>query len=297
MDTATLSAFVAVAEYGSFSHAAEALFVTQPAISKRVATLEESLHAPLFDRIGRQVRLTEAGQTLLPRARHILAELRDSQQAIANLAGRVGGTLSLGTSHHIGLHYLPPVLRRFVQSFPEVALDLRFMDSEEVCRAVAHGDLEMGVVTLPPATTPPLHHTPLWRDELCVVVSIDHPLAKARSRPTLRQLAHYPAILPAHRTYTRDLIEQAFAARGVTLSAPLATNPLETIKMLVTVGLGWSVLPVTLLDRELHVLKIPEIRLARQLGIVTHGRRTATRAAHEFRALVEHIVPPTLQRP
>ncbi|MDH4274003.1 MAG: LysR family transcriptional regulator [Gammaproteobacteria bacterium] len=288
MNTDTLNAFVAVAEQGSFSRAATTLFLTQPAISKRVAQLELSLQTPLFDRVGRQVRLTEAGQVLLPRARRILAEMHDSQQAIANLAGQVGGRLRLGTSHHIGLHHLPSVLRRYTQAFPSVELDLHFLDSEEVCQAVARGELEMGVVTLPPIASPPLALFPLWRDELHIVTANNHPLVKIPT-PNLHQLAEFPAILPARRTYTRDLIEQAFAAQGVSLRTTLATNPLETIKMLVSVGLGWSLLPQTLIDKDLHVFDIPHIRLTRTLGIVIHHQRTLTHAAREFHTMVSHI--------
>ena len=119
MDIAALKAFIAVADSGSFSLAAEQLFLTQPAISKRVSALENELEARLFDRIGRSVSLTEAGQALLPRARNILLNLEDSVRALSNLSGEVHGTLRFGTSHHIGLRRLPPVLKAFVQAYPD----------------------------------------------------------------------------------------------------------------------------------------------------------------------------------
>ena len=125
MDIAALKAFIAVAENSSFSLAAEQLFLTQPAISKRVSALENELEVRLFDRIGRGVSLTEAGQALLPRARGILLDLEDSVRALSNLSGEVHGTLRFGTSHHIGLHRLPPVLKKFVHVYPEVRLDIR----------------------------------------------------------------------------------------------------------------------------------------------------------------------------
>ena len=113
MDTNSLRTFITTAELESFSLAAEQLYLTQPAISKRIAALEEELGAKLFDRIGRHVSLTEAGRTLLQRARIILQEVEDSRRLISNLSGTVSGRLSIGTSHHIGLHRLPPVLRRY----------------------------------------------------------------------------------------------------------------------------------------------------------------------------------------
>ncbi|HBK49428.1 MAG TPA: LysR family transcriptional regulator, partial [Pseudomonas sp.] len=131
MDLANLSAFIAIAETGSFSGAAERLFLTQPAISKRIAGLEQQLDVRLFDRLGREVTLTEAGRALLPRAYQILNVLDDTRRALTNLTGAVSGRLTLATSHHIGLHRLPPLLRVFTRQYPAVALDIQFMDSEQ----------------------------------------------------------------------------------------------------------------------------------------------------------------------
>jgi len=108
MDMANLSAFIAIAETGSFSGAGERLHLTQPAISKRIAGLEQQLDVRLFDRLGREVTLTEAGRALLPRAYQILNVLDDTRRALTNLTGEVSGRLTLATSHHIGLHRLPP---------------------------------------------------------------------------------------------------------------------------------------------------------------------------------------------
>ncbi|MDQ2694277.1 MAG: LysR family transcriptional regulator, partial [Pseudomonadota bacterium] len=156
MDIANLHAFVVVAQTASFSLTAERLHLTQPAVSKRISALESEWEVRLFDRLGRKVLLTEAGRTLLPRARRILAELEDGRRALANLSGQVAGTLTLATSHHIGLHRLPPVLRAFAARHPQVRMDMRFLDSEEGCAAVARGAVEVAIVTLPPACPPPL---------------------------------------------------------------------------------------------------------------------------------------------
>jgi len=210
MDISNLQAFITVAATGSFSRAAEQLCLTQPAVSKRITALEEQLGARLFDRIGRRVSVTEAGALLRPRAEHILAELEDSRRAITNLKETTAGRLSIGTSHHIGLHRLPPFLRTFTTAYPEVELDLHFMDSEAACRAVEHGDLELGIVTLPPAPSPLLRTIPVWDDPLSIVVSHEHPLA-TQKRHMATVLAEHTAILPARGTYTRELLEQAMA--------------------------------------------------------------------------------------
>ena len=290
MDTSNLKTFITAAELESFSLAAERLFLTQPAVSKRVVVLETELGTRLFDRIGRRVSLTEAGRTLLPRARGILLEIDDSLREVANLSGDVSGRLSLATSHHIGLHRLPPVLRRYTSDYPEVALDLRFMDSEAACRAVLAGQLELAVVTLPLQPLADLDAELVWHDPLDVVVSGDHPLAGA-SGVDLPSLVDFPAILPAEGTYTRQRLEQFFAAQGQVLQAGMTTNYLETIKMLVGVGLGWSVLPRTMLGKEagdgLVTLQVETISLSRELGVVRHHARSLSNAARAMLATLD----------
>ena len=177
LDIANLHAFAVVADTASFSLAAEQLHLTQPAVSKRISALETELNVRLFDRLGRKVLLTEAGRILLPRARHVLTELEDSRRALRNLSGHVGGTLSLAISHHIGLHRLPPVLRLFTSQYSEVRLDLHFLDSELACEAVLQGEVELGIVTLPPRPQPPLNLLPIWTDDLVVMIQRNHPLA------------------------------------------------------------------------------------------------------------------------
>ena len=98
MDILNLQTFISVSDAGSFSRASEQLFITQPAVSKRISALEQELGIPLFDRIGKKVQLTEAGHALLPSAKKILAELEESRRAISNLSGKVSGSLKLGTS-------------------------------------------------------------------------------------------------------------------------------------------------------------------------------------------------------
>jgi len=280
MDTNALHAFLAVAESGSFSLASEQLFLTQPAVSKRIAALEDELATRLFERLGRRVLLTESGRTLLPKARHILREMADSRRLIADLATGVSGTLQLATSHHIGLHRLPTILRDYSHRYPEVAFDLRFMDSEQGCEAVAAGDVEMAVVTLPQLPTARLVLRKVWDDPLAVMVRKTHPLAEGRKEAG--DLVAYPAIVPEKGTETRRLIEGVFEAAGVKLRVGVATNYLETIRMLVAAGLGWSVLPLSMLDDELVCVDLPDLRLHRELGIVTRETGHLSRAAQAF---------------
>ena len=281
MELTQLAAFAAVAEQGGFSAAADELHLTQPAVSKRVRQLEDTLGVALFDRVGRRVALTEAGRALLPRARRLLNDAREMRRLVADLDGSVGGRLVMGTSHHIGLHRLPEPLRRFTRRYPEVELDIRFMDSEAACHAVEIGDLELAIVTLPPEPLPRLRLEPVWDDPLCFMVGRDHPLAE-RGEVSLAELVRLPAVLPSRNTYTRGILERAVRAAGLELSLGMETNYLETLRMLAEAGLGWSLLPATQLTGNLVALRVPGLELARRLGAVTHRERSLSNAARRM---------------
>jgi DNA-binding transcriptional LysR family regulator len=149
MGTQLLHAFVIVAEERSFSIAAERLHITQSAISKRIALLEQQLSHTLFDRIARRVYLTESGQSLLPRAKHIINSIADTRHYMAQKTGEVSGELRLATSHHIGIHRLPPILKTYRQAYPNVHLQLHFIDSEQAEAALLNNEYDLAVTTLP----------------------------------------------------------------------------------------------------------------------------------------------------
>lgn len=278
MDIAALHAFVAVAETGSFSAAAERIFLTQPAISKRIAALESELDTTLFDRIGRTIKLTEAGTALLGRARVIMNEVADARRVIANLSGEIGGSLSMATSHHIGLHRLPPALKRYHEAYPEVRLDLRFMDSEAAARAVAHGEIELAVVTLPESALMELESEKIWDDSLHIVVAQTHPLAGEKHASAM-MLLNYPAILPGPGTVTRERVLAALGSLAGGIQYGISTNYMEVLKTLTAIGLGWSALPTTLIDESLFVLQIKGLEITRRLGILRHHKRSLSNAA------------------
>jgi len=278
MDIQSIKAFITVSETGSFSRAAESLFLTQPAISKRIQTLEHALGITLFDRIGKSVRLTEAGHALLPSCRRILDEIAESQRIISNLRQSTSGILSLATSHHIGIHRLPPVLLEFSSSYPDVELKLSFMDSEQACQQIINGTIEVAIITLPDEGNDRLELKPVWNDPLCIAVSRHHALASETSC-TIKRLLKYAAILPSRGTYTRQLIDDALGL-DASVNTLLETHYLETIKAMVKTGLGWSMLPQSMLDESLTALDIKHVRTMRQLGTVVHSMRTKSNAAN-----------------
>jgi len=284
MDILNIRAFLMVAETRSFSRAAEKLFITQPAISKRISTLEFALDCQLFDRLGKNVQLTQAGEALVPSYQRIITELDETQHIISNLRTQVSGHLKFGTSHHIGLHRLPPVLRRYTKRYPEVELDIQFMDSEQAASLILKGSIELALITLPDAIEKPLTTIPVWSDPMECVVANDHVLAQQKT-VTREQLAEHGVLIQSHSTHTRNIIDNALNL-DENIKIIMESNYLETIKAMIQNGLGWGVLPESMIDDSLHQLKIKGVKMERHLGILLHASRTLSSPAN---ALLETL--------
>ncbi|MCT8088669.1 LysR family transcriptional regulator [Acinetobacter sp. C_4_1] len=286
MNLAAFEAFIKVMETGSISMAADLLFITQPAVTKRIHSLEEYFGVKLFESAGRGVQATHAAHSLLPKVKNWLNELGDIHHTLSHEQEQVQGKLKIGTSHHIGLHHLPQHLRNYVQKFPDVTLDVHFVDSEQAHEQVLAGDLELAFLTLPPKGDERLSYVTIWNDPLVFVVAPFHPLAQ-KKHLSLEDLIQYPSLLPASQTYTTQITLAEFEKQGVKPKITMSNNPLESIRMLVSIGLGWSVLPKTLLNQDLQMLDI-NVQMQRQLGMVWHPGRTQSRAVQELVAMMQN---------
>lgn len=282
MDIQLLKAFLAIVDHHSFSAAAEKLHITQPAISKRLAALETQLGQVLVDRGQRRPSVTEAGRTLLPYARRILDEGHNARMALARSASLPGGSLSVITSHHIGLHHLPNWLKVYTARFPAVQLNLQFMESEQAFDALATREAELAFVTLNDRLVERFEIYHQWEDPMRFVCGRGHPLAQL-SHCDLQELSVHQAILPSPASATYQGVSRLFLQAGIPLSAQMPTNYLETIKMMASVGLGWSILPLNMVDDQLVVLPLPQSP-TRVLGAVGLQNRQLGPAAQ---ALIE----------
>jgi len=258
-------------------------------VTKRIHSLEEYFGVKLFESAGRGVQATHAAHSLLPKVKNWLNELGDIHHTLSHEQGQIQGKLKIGTSHHIGLHHLPAHLRQYVLQYPDVTLDVHFVDSEQAHEQVIAGDLELAFLTLPPHGDERLNYVTIWNDPLVFVVAPFHPLAQQKNL-SLDDLVHYPSLLPSAQTYTTQITMAEFEKRGVKPKITMSNNPLESIRMLVSIGLGWSVLPQTLVNHDLQQLDIP-LEMNRQLGMVWHPGRTQSKAAQ---ALVELMQQPKL---
>lgn len=280
MNLAAFEAFIKVMETGSISMAADLLFITQPAVTKRIHSLEDYFGVKLFESAGRGVQATHAAHSLLPKVKNWLNELGDIHHTLSHQQGQVQGKLKIGTSHHIGLHHLPSHLRDYVQKFPNVTLDVHFVDSEQAHEKVLAGDLELAFLTLPPQGDDRLNYVTIWNDPLVFVAAPFHPLAQQHNL-SLQDLIEYPSLLPATQTYTSQITLAEFEKQGLKPKISMSNNPLESIRMLVSIGLGWSVLPKTLVNQELQQLDIA-VDMNRELGMVWHPGRTQSKAVLEL---------------
>jgi DNA-binding transcriptional LysR family regulator len=266
------------------------LHLTQPAISKRIAILEEQIKAKLFDRVGRQVVLTQAGNLLLNKATNILNEVSAAKREIADLRGDVTGKLSVATSHHLGLHYLPPYLREFSRRYPDVKLDLHFLDSEHAYNEVLLGRFDIAIITLALEQDARINSTELWQDQLQFVAAPTHALATLANL-RLADLSPHQAIMPDINTYTTRLIKDLFDRENQPLDITMVTNHLDTIKMMLSIGLGWGVLPSSIIDDQLKVLDVSHPPLTRSLGCIYHNQRSLNNATRVFLEQLQAPLP------
>ncbi|MEM7366773.1 MAG: LysR family transcriptional regulator [Pseudomonadota bacterium] len=285
LDTTTMLAFVNIVDEGSFSAAADQLHLSQPAISKRIAVLERQLDCQVFDRVNRTVVLTDAGRILYERAKAILRDLDDVTRIIEDLGRHPTGQLHLATTHHIGQWRLAAPLKLFQQRYTNVSLDLNFLDSDIAYQQVLSNELDLALVTFMPADLPSeLAHQAVWHDPLVIVCAHQHPLAKhvAEGPVSTDRLLSFDAVLPDTTTYTGRIARHLFEQHGDAIRVHTTTNYLETIRMLVSIGLGWSLLPQSMVDDQMCQIPQPHLNASRTLGFIHHRRRTLSQAALAF---------------
>jgi DNA-binding transcriptional LysR family regulator len=278
-DHQNILAYLAVAETGSFSAAASKLFITQPAVSKRIALLEQQIGLPLFERLTRQISLTEAGERLLPTARQVRLALEEFASTAQQTNQPLTGRLRIALSHYVGLHLLPDVLTEFSQRYPAVWLDLQFMDSEAAILAVAQGAVRLAYGTLAPGTHSLTQATAIWREQLVPLCAQRHVTASPHALHALA--ARLPIILPAAQTSTRQAIDCWLISQNITPLAVIEVNQLDSIALLVATGIGWSVLPETLQNPKLARIDTPNISPPeRALGLITRANSLNAHASH-----------------
>jgi DNA-binding transcriptional LysR family regulator len=246
--------FVCIAEVGGFTEASRRLHRSQPAISRRIHGLEQSLGTTLFERVGRRVALTDAGRALLPYAEAALAAIRDGERAVRDRAD-VAQTFRLAIVGTLADSHIVDALREFTARATDVSVDLRTATSAEVSVLVRNGDADLGL-RYHDDPDPKLESIPLGDERLHVVVPAGHPIAADRL-PDLRPLRAEKWLgFPAERGRSgsfRGLLEQQLAAAGLPNPSITTVDSLTAQKRLIEAGLGVALMPVNNIREELRI--------------------------------------------
>ncbi|MBE7157559.1 MAG: LysR family transcriptional regulator [Rhodospirillales bacterium] len=294
-----LALFRAVAEAGGFSRAAGEVHVSQPAISMQVAELESSLGTPLFERLPRGVRLTEAGCVLLGYAQRIAGLEAEAERAMRELRGLERGRLMLGASTTIGSYLLPKVLGEFRSLHPAIELQLHIANTEEITTRLVDRTLDLGLTEGVAPQDEAIRSRIFYEDELIVVAPPDHPFAAStpgRQRPKpigVHQLCSQPFVVREPGSGTRAVVDRALADHGARMeNVALTLSATEAIKRAVSAGLGLAVVSRLCVELELangSLVEVPVrgLKLRRPLHELTLRDRRPSPSAQAFAAMLK----------
>jgi DNA-binding transcriptional LysR family regulator len=284
MDYDQLASFLEVAKLQSFSRAAEKIYRTQPAISAQVRLLEQECGEKLFDRSGKKVLLTPAGEILQRYAQRIIELNKEALQAIAELNQTARGKLHIGANEATCLYVLPKTFFRFRELYPLVQISIYRNFSHKILQKVQEGAIELGIVTLPQSANN-MEAIPVFRDEMQVIVPASHPLATNRSA-TMEEVANFPLILPK-TGHTRVVLDRLLRAHREHLQVSMELASVETIKKFVGAGLGISIISRAYAQAEVaaglvKLIPIEGLKLYRELGLIYRRDRYLSLPAKVF---------------
>ena len=290
MQIGQLRAFLAVAEQRHFTRAARELGMAQPSVSAHVRRLESELGNELFDRRKGDLRLTVAGEALLPFARRILADVDAAGAELSQVGGLARGRLSIGATPSLAATLVPPVLARFHTAYPGIELALREAGSLELVAALVEGAVDIALVILP-VRHEALETQALLREELVVAVARTHPLAKRRTI-ALTDLRDVPLVMFRQGYDLRSVTEAACRAAGFAPTFAIEGGEMDGVLRLTAAGLGAAIVPSLVVEPRgpLRAVRIEKSALTRTIGIAHRRDRRLSRAGQElietFRSLV-----------
>jgi len=288
-----LRVFAAVAEQGGFSRAAAALRVSQPAVSKAVHELERHIGMPLFDRSGRTLRRTAAGEALYARARELFGVEQMAEEELRALRGLERGTLRVGASTTIATYFLAPYLGAFARAHPNVVLSVVSANTRAIARAVLERRVDVALVEGPVRDARITTHR--WReDELIVLVPPGHALAKRRAVHAA-DLASYAFIVREPGSGTRIVASRALASLGVRVPIAMQLGSTEAIKQAVASGIAPAIVSRAAALDQLALGRVVEVRVRdlvihRPLNEIALTGRASSATATAFQALLRTSV-------
>lgn len=284
-----LALFGAVAEAGGISRGAKAARISQPAVSKQIAELEDALGVRLLDRLPRGCRLTEAGQILAEYARRSSVLERDAERAIEEYRGLKRGRLAVGASLTIGAYLLPGALAEFHRRNPGIELQVEIANTQQIQRALLDGAIELGL-TEGPLEVEELESKVFFQDELVAIAPAGHRFLKG-SPVSVRELCREPFILREEGSGTRAVVERALRRHGLKIKPLLSLANPEAIKSAVAAGMGLSIVSRLIVAHELRagalgVIPLRDLTMRRPLHLEQIRDRNKSPALTSFLKLL-----------
>ena len=287
-----LQVFSTVARLLSFTKAAEALHMTQPAVTFQIRQLEDYFNTRLFDRTHNRISLTTAGHLVKDYADQIISLYSEMDNEVRKLTGDVLGPLVLGASTTIGEYVIPSILGQYQNKFPDVAVRLHVANTEGVLHMVESNEIDIGIVE-GPVSNKNLVSRVCWNDELVIVTPPGHALASA-GPVNIEEVVKYPFISREEGSGTREVILEYLQSAGLDMSDLNLTMEFgspESIKSAVSAGLGISILSIATLDKELELGRLAKVSLdpplKRPFSIVYQRQKFRLRAMDEFLEFTE----------
>ncbi|WP_163553292.1 LysR family transcriptional regulator [Candidatus Frankia alpina] len=287
-----LAYFVAVAETRHFTRAAQRMHVAQPSLSQQVRSLEQELGTPLFNRARGNISLTAAGETLLPLARRILADTETARQRVTELLDLRHGTVRLGATPSLCTGFLPDVLRLFHQRYPGIRLLVEEGGSRDLVRDLAGGELDLALIILPlQSSDPALATSPLIRESLVLVSSLDEPPVVTGRSLTVADLRNHPLVMFRRGYDLRVATVTACREVGFEPTFAIEGGEMDAVLGFVAAGLGSAVIPSMVARRlGMRVTPFAAPGLQRTIGLARRRDVEPTRAAVELqRTLWEYL--------
>lgn len=294
MELRQLEVLRAVAESGSFTAAGHRLHLSQSAVSRQIQLLEQELKEPMFLRIGRRIRITHAGTMMLDLSRRLFEDIEATRMGLLESRDTLGGTIRLVGGMTVCLYVFPPLLKEFRRAHPGVEVKVTAGAGPRLTRMLRTGGADLGLLTLP-VDDSSLTIEPVLREELLLVTSPHHPLARRRAI-TPRDLVNQPFVLFEAGSNSRRTIEEFFVRQQIVPKVVTETENVEILKALVRVRMGVTIIPYQAVAREvmagqLFCARISGRPLERETGWVHVRTDRPPRAVLEMKRILERIRP------
>ncbi|GAK04326.1 LysR family transcriptional regulator [Geomicrobium sp. JCM 19037] len=289
MDMAQLKNFIVTAEQGSMTKAAELLLLSQSALSRSITTLETELGVPLFDRKNRKIVLNRYGKTFLSEAKQILNRWEHTQTSITNMVHPESGNISIGFVHSLGIAYAPQLVRAVEHQQPKFSLTLQEAKANYIVNRVLANDIDFGFATQF-QTFAELEYEQLFKDNLVLVVSSDHPFASRNEPILIDEIAKEPFIQYNPKTELKQLLDAAFAEQNTSMNIMYEGLEISSIIGMVKANLGVAFMAESIVDTisEAGLVKVPvtEFKVERPIYLIHKKQGFLSIAARQFKQMV-----------